>query len=103
MLSEPSRFLLDLPPELIDGDLPSPHNWVETSYRQQTTWERPQEKTIEPRFRAGMRVRHPVFGEGIVLSTRVDFDDEEISIEFIDVGLKNLVASIANLEIMDDA
>jgi DNA helicase-2/ATP-dependent DNA helicase PcrA len=103
MLSEPSRFLLDLPPELIDGDLPSPHNWVETSYRQQTTWERPREKTIEPRFRAGMRVRHPVFGEGIVLSTQVDFDDEEISIEFIDVGLKNLVASIANLEIMDDA
>jgi DNA helicase-2/ATP-dependent DNA helicase PcrA len=102
MLSEPSRFLQDLPPELIDGDLPSPHKWIETTYRQQTAWERPQKK-IEPRFRAGMRVRHPAFGEGIVLSTQVDFDDEEISIEFADVGLKHLVASIANLEMLDDA
>ena len=103
MLSEPSRFLLDLPPALIDGDLPGPHNWTETTYRQQTTWEAPHKKPIEPRFRAGMRVRHPVFGEGIVISTQVDFDDEEISIEFVDAGLKNLVASMANLEIMDDA
>jgi DNA helicase-2/ATP-dependent DNA helicase PcrA len=103
MLSEPSRFLLNLPPELIDGDLPGPHNWIETAYRQQTTWEAPHKKPIEPRFRAGMRVRHPVFGEGIVISTQLDFDDEEISIEFVDVGLKNLVASMANLEIMDDA
>ena len=103
MLSEPSRFLLDLPPALIDGDLPGPHNWIGTTYRQQTTWEAPHKKPIEPRFRAGMRVRHPVFGEGIVISTQVDFDDEEISIEFVDAGLKNLVASMANLEIMDDA
>jgi DNA helicase-2/ATP-dependent DNA helicase PcrA len=103
MLSEPSRFLLDLPPELVDGDIPSPQSWIETSYRQQTTWDSPKKRAFEPHFRTGMRVRHPSFGEGVVLSTKVDFDDEEISIEFEDVGLKHLVASIANLEILDDA
>jgi DNA helicase-2/ATP-dependent DNA helicase PcrA len=103
MLSEPSRFLLDLPPELVDGDLPGPHNWIETAYRQQTTWESSPKKTLEARFRAGMRVRHPAFGEGVVISTQIDFDDEEVTIEFEDGGVKHLVASMANLEIMDDS
>jgi DNA helicase-2/ATP-dependent DNA helicase PcrA len=101
MLSEPSRFLLDLPPELVDGDLPGPHNWIETTYRQQTTWAHQLQSSPDPRFQAGMRVRHPVFGEGIVISTQVDFDDEEVTIEFESNGLKHLVASMANLEIMD--
>ena len=103
MLSEPSRFLHDLPPGLVDGDIPSPQNWMETSYRQQTSWDSPTKKIVEPLYRAGMRVRHPSFGEGVVLSTKVDFDDEEISIEFEEAVLKHLVASMAKLEIIDDA
>jgi DNA helicase-2/ATP-dependent DNA helicase PcrA len=101
MLSEPSRFLLDLPPELVDGDLPGPHIWIETTYQQQTTWDRKLQPSPEPRFQAGMRVRHPIFGEGIVISTQIDFDDEEVTIEFEDNGLKHLVASMAKLEIVD--
>jgi DNA helicase-2/ATP-dependent DNA helicase PcrA len=101
MLSEPSRFLLDLPPELVDGDLPRPHNWIETTYQQQTTWERKLQPSPDPRYRAGMRVRHPVFGEGIVINTQIEFGDEEVTIEFEEDGLKHLVASMANLEILD--
>ncbi len=101
-LTEPSRFLLDLPPELIDGDLPGPQAWIETSYRQQTTWEASPKPIPDARFKVGMRVRHPAFGEGIVISTQIDFDDEEVAIEFEEGGLKHLVASMANLEIMDD-
>ncbi len=102
MLSEPSRFLNDLPPELIDGDLPGPHNWIESSYRQQTTWDTKPREPLEPRYRTGMRVRHPSFGEGVVIHTQIDFDDEELSIEFEAAGLKHLVASMANLEILED-
>ncbi len=100
LMTEPSRFLLDLPPDLIHGELPGPHNWIESAYRQQTTWEPAARPAAEPRFRTGMRVRHPSFGEGIVVSTQVDFDDEEVSIRFEDAGLKHLVASMASLEIL---
>jgi DNA helicase-2/ATP-dependent DNA helicase PcrA len=48
-----------------------------------------------------MRVRHPAFGEGVVLETQVDLDDEEISVEFPGEGVKHLVASLAQLEILD--
>ncbi|TFH37573.1 MAG: hypothetical protein E4G99_02325 [Anaerolineales bacterium] len=101
-LSEPSRFLLDLPPELVDGELPGPHNWSENSYRQQTTWNNTPRSMPKPRFRAGMRVRHPAFGDGVIMGTQIDFDDEEIAIEFEENGLKHLVASVANLEVLDD-
>jgi DNA helicase-2/ATP-dependent DNA helicase PcrA len=99
-LSEPSRFLLDLPPERIDGDVPGPHNWIESAYREQTTWGSTPKPSLDPRFKAGMRVLHPTFGEGIVISTQMDFDDEEVTIEFEGAGLKHLVASMANLEVL---
>jgi DNA helicase-2/ATP-dependent DNA helicase PcrA len=99
-LSEPSRFLLDLPPERIDGDVPGPHNWIESAYQEQTTWNASPRPSADPRYKAGMRVHHPTFGEGIVISTQVDFDDEEVTIEFEGVGLKHLVASMANLEVL---
>jgi DNA helicase-2/ATP-dependent DNA helicase PcrA len=102
ILSEPSRFLLDLPPQLVAGELPGPHNWIETAYRQQTTWDSSPRPAQEPRYRVGMRVKHPSFGEGVVINTQIDFDDEELAIEFERAGLKHLVASLANLEVLDD-
>lgn len=102
VLSEPSRFLLDLPPQLVEGELPGPHNWIETAYRQQTTWDSAPRPVPEPRYRVGMRVKHPSFGEGIVINTQIDVDDEELAIEFEHAGLKHLVASMANLEVLDD-
>jgi DNA helicase-2/ATP-dependent DNA helicase PcrA len=49
-------------------------------------------------FRAGQRVRHKLFGEGMVLETRLTRNDEEVLVEFKQVGLKWLAVSLAKLE-----
>jgi DNA helicase-2/ATP-dependent DNA helicase PcrA len=49
-------------------------------------------------FRAGQRVRHPTFGEGIVVESRLHRDDEEVSVVFEEAGIKRLLASFARLE-----
>jgi DNA helicase-2/ATP-dependent DNA helicase PcrA len=41
-----------------------------------------------------------MFGEGIVIDSRVRGDDEEVDVAFEAVGLKRLVASIAQLEML---
>jgi DNA helicase-2/ATP-dependent DNA helicase PcrA len=54
-------------------------------------------RVIETRFRAGTRVKHATWGEGIVLDSRVDGDDELVDVVFESVGIKRLAASLANL------
>jgi len=100
-LSETSRFLHSIPPKLLDGDLLGSQNWEQTSYKQKTTWDLSPKIPLEPQYKSGMRVRHKVFGEGIVLSTKIDHDDEEVSVEFEEIGTKHLDASMAQLEILD--
>jgi DNA helicase-2/ATP-dependent DNA helicase PcrA len=50
-------------------------------------------------FRDGDRVLHPIFGEGIVVTSRLTRHDEEVTIAFAGSGVKTLAASIANLEV----
>jgi DNA helicase-2/ATP-dependent DNA helicase PcrA len=52
----------------------------------------------ERRFRDGDRVRHPSFGEGTVVSSRLTRDDEEVTVAFPARGIKKLIASMAQLE-----
>ncbi|HUS83702.1 MAG TPA: UvrD-helicase domain-containing protein [Anaerolineales bacterium] len=99
-LSEPSRFLHNIPPKLLDGDLIGAQNWEQISYKKKTTWDLSPKIPLEPQYQPGMRVQHKVFGEGVVLSTRIDHDDEEVSIEFEEIGTKHLDASMAQLEIL---
>jgi DNA helicase-2/ATP-dependent DNA helicase PcrA len=55
----------------------------------------------ERQFRDGDRVRHARFGEGIVVSSKLTRSDEEITIAFSNGGgIKTLLASIANLELI---
>ncbi len=93
----PSRFLDDIPPDLLSGQgrvgrrrIPQarPRN-DEAALRPQTA-----------RFRAGMRIRHPVWGEGIVLHARWQDGDETLDVVFESVGLKRLAASLANLQVL---
>jgi DNA helicase-2/ATP-dependent DNA helicase PcrA len=49
-----------------------------------------------------MRVRHPIWGEGIVLNSRLQDDDEIVDIVFESVGIKRVAASLANLKRADD-
>jgi DNA helicase II / ATP-dependent DNA helicase PcrA len=54
----------------------------------------------ERRYRDGDRVAHRVFGEGTVVSSKLTRDDEEVTVAFPDRGVKKLLASLANLELV---
>ena len=48
-------------------------------------------------FKAGDRVSHGLFGEGIVLKVEPALDDEEVTVAFPGKGTKTLLASFAKL------
>jgi DNA helicase-2/ATP-dependent DNA helicase PcrA len=100
-LTKPSRFLKDIPVDLIEGDLPGRQTRAEALFQRQTRWGRGAPLVAEARYRAGMRVRHPTFGEGVVMETRLERDDEEVTVMFEDVGVKLLAASLAQLEVLE--
>ncbi|MEZ4597354.1 MAG: 3'-5' exonuclease [Chloroflexota bacterium] len=54
----------------------------------------------ERRYRDGDRVRHERFGDGIVVSSKLTRDDEEVTVAFEGQGVKRLLASLANLELV---
>jgi len=99
-LSDASPFLDDLPPDRLDGTHPNRHTWDQVSFQRQTRWEDATPPRPQAHYKAGMRVAHAKFGEGTVLSTQIEFDDEEVTIVFDDGETKHLVASLANLEIL---
>ncbi|HLB65597.1 MAG TPA: hypothetical protein VJJ46_12215, partial [Anaerolineales bacterium] len=99
-VTEPSRFLEDIPPDLIAGDFVGRRTRAEATYERQTRWE-PRPTAPTARYRAGMRVQHPAFGEGIVLESRLANDDEEVTIEFGERGTKRLAASLARLTVLE--
>jgi DNA helicase-2/ATP-dependent DNA helicase PcrA len=102
-VTEPSRYLSDLPADLIEGDVAGLVTREQAAFRRETSWAwQPQAEEIEPQFHVGMRVHHPKFGEGIVMESRLDHDEEEVSVAFENIGIKRLLASEANLEILED-
>jgi DNA helicase-2/ATP-dependent DNA helicase PcrA len=51
------------------------------------------------RYTPGMKVTHPTWGDGMVLNSRLQDDDEIVDVFFEGVGLKHLAASLARLQI----
>jgi DNA helicase-2/ATP-dependent DNA helicase PcrA len=100
-LSDPSRFLEDLPIEVVEGDLSSVSLNAQASYARQTRWDSKPVAELAQQYKVGMRVQHPKFGEGIVMESRLEYDDEEVTVAFADTGIKRLAASIANLQILE--
>ena len=107
----PSRYLDDLPADLLQGRsrtgktlrgrASSDTSWTLPSAPK--PFDRTQGKpapVLDAKFRAGTRVQHPTWGEGIVLNSRVEDDDELVDVVFESVGIKRLAASLANLKIM---
>jgi len=99
----PSRYLDDVPTELLVGKTrtgrsmrgaPSETKWQ--TYRTQPG----AVSAVEIRFRAGTRVKHASWGEGIVLDSKIQDDDEIVDVVFNSVGIKRLSASLANLKII---
>jgi DNA helicase-2/ATP-dependent DNA helicase PcrA len=66
-------------------------------------WRLPPETQVpgEHRYKDGQKVRHKVFGEGQVVSSRLTRDDEEVTVAFPKQGIKKLMASLAHLEVQD--
>ena len=54
----------------------------------------------ERRYRDGDHVRHHAFGEGTVVTSKLTRDDEEVTVAFPERGVKKLLASLANLELL---
>jgi DNA helicase-2/ATP-dependent DNA helicase PcrA len=52
-------------------------------------------------FFAGQRVRHANFGEGVVISSKLVENDEEVTVAFTGKGVRRLLASFARLERVD--
>ncbi|MGJ3238751.1 MAG: ATP-dependent helicase [Anaerolineae bacterium] len=135
-MSEKSKFLFDIPDEVMSEDSSVRGAQQNTSYRQQITWDKPdaglnrlandlkqsgkkrghisdesiRSKIIpfdgtvsEPlKYKSGMRVRHPAFGNGMVIeSKRVD-NAEEVTVAFEDkkFGIKTLDSEFARMTIL---
>jgi DNA helicase-2/ATP-dependent DNA helicase PcrA len=101
-VSEPSRFLEDIPADLIEGNWAGATRPSEAIFQRQTRWEAAPSSKAEARFRAGMRVVHVSFGEGIVMESKVDQDDEEVVVVFPESGIKRLLASLADLQVVSE-
>jgi DNA helicase-2/ATP-dependent DNA helicase PcrA len=118
--SAPSRFLDEIPSELVEK-LESPsltrnyqgfsHAHYEfrtdpygrkgrgTRFREGSpgyAYENEDQST--PNVRPGMRVRHQQFGVGTVMSVEEHNDDLKITVRFVTVGQKKLLAKFAKLE-----
>jgi DNA helicase-2/ATP-dependent DNA helicase PcrA len=87
-LGEPSRFIRDIPAHLIKG-----RQVAEVA--EASPERRP---VLEAQFKTGDRVRHPKFGQGMVIESIVVGGDEEVMVAFEHQGLKRLLASFAHLE-----
>ncbi len=102
--TEESRFLMDIPDELVaessSGTLgrrlrptmPRPDLWKSSVSGSA--------QIIKPQYRPGARVMHPVWGEGMVLNSRIQDDEEIVDIFFEEIGLKRVAASMARLELI---
>ncbi|HNT54815.1 MAG TPA: UvrD-helicase domain-containing protein [Anaerolineaceae bacterium] len=102
-LQQPSRFLGDIPAELVT------HEGLRHSGRSDSlrSWDArprqaaPAQPTSGGRYQANQKVRHPVWGEGLVVHIRQGADGEEtVDVFFESVGFKRLLLSMANLEIL---
>ncbi|MBX3002623.1 MAG: UvrD-helicase domain-containing protein [Anaerolineales bacterium] len=93
----PSRFLDDLPDELVEGGNQTRREHPNRPDR----WQNPRQPSapiLQPKFTPGMNVLHPTWGEGMVLNSRIQDDDELVDIFFQGVGLKKVMAAFANLQ-----
>jgi DNA helicase-2/ATP-dependent DNA helicase PcrA len=100
---ERSSFLQDIPTDsMIEENVERVGRRTQTSLSRSDRWDTPSapaSRIIQQRFQPGAHIVHPVWGEGMVLTSRIMDDDEIVDIFFEDVGLKRVAASLAKLEL----
>ena len=120
--TQPSRFLDEIPAELMERITPTFASSYQGSFTHQhyefrtnpygrggrgrggsrareetTTYDYENEDQSVTSFRAGMRVRHAQFGVGNVIAVEEHTDDLKITVRFNSVGVKKLLAKFAKL------
>ena len=103
-----SRFLRDIPDELFGRrkkiEAPPPVRSMKSVAKDATLWQQsppPAMGTQKPAklpFKAGDRVKHNLFGLGIVVSAEPSGADTQVTVAFEEVGIKKLMLSFAPLE-----
>jgi len=111
-VSEPSRFLSEIPQELIEDANESRRRpavqYQGKTYNTVNAVTRALGITAKPapgrksagKFTMGTRIRHPKYGAGTILRTEGDGDDMKLTISFMSYGLKKLIAKYAELEVV---
>ena len=102
----PSRFLADIPEELIrqhqrqqarvGADVRPARNRT-VKWDDFDSFDPDPEPTPSIGLQPGDEVSHDVFGDGVVISLRAIGRDAEVTVRFADTGVKRLLASMANL------
>jgi DNA helicase-2/ATP-dependent DNA helicase PcrA len=95
----PSRFLSEIPAELVDGTVPRA---PARGDRVLDYSESQADHEIQPGsgLRRGARVRHAIFGDGTVVETQGGGASQKIRVRFERAGVKTLVLRFANLELL---
>jgi len=98
----PSRFLDDIPRELTNLGPPARRGRRMPAAPIPSDPSPAPTPAVHPDVRDGVRVRHPKFGEGVVVSASPMDSDVLVSVVFDDpaVGLKKLSLSYAKLEVL---
>lgn len=115
-VSTPSRFLEDIPTRLVSGHFAKKKSEEGSAYKRETIWESPLRAAArgseparrrvtadsEGRYRSGQRVKHPQFGDGLVIESKGGGDDEIVVVAFEQTGIKRLAANLADLKVLKD-
>jgi DNA helicase-2/ATP-dependent DNA helicase PcrA len=100
--SQPSRFISEIPEELIEEIRPRVQ--VSRPMRQSPRAGRRPTSNIAPGaemgVRLGQRVRHGKFGDGVILNCEGQGAHARVEVNFENAGTKWLVLSYANLDLM---
>jgi DNA helicase-2/ATP-dependent DNA helicase PcrA len=107
-INPPSRFLDDIPKHLIttpgwwQGEDKNVADAVFSWNRVRVDDEAGEKQVISGMptvdLKAGDRVRHNIFGEGVVVSNKKVKNDNEVTVAFSGQGIKKLLLSLAKLE-----
>jgi len=96
----PSRFLEDIPPELITTKGLREEEKEEDEFTPVTAlYSKPSPQPIPTlNLKAGDHVNHKVFGEGVVVSCSPNRHDQVVTVDFVEAGVKRLLLSLTPLK-----
>jgi len=103
--SIPSSFLKHIPEEILSCARRSMRSASQEAYPSWSASDRSErqpkiQKPVDPLYKAGMRIRHGVWGEGLVIDDRIVDGSEIVDVAFASVGFKRLDATMARLEVV---